>query len=88
MQGAKGPEHCIYLPFSQKTKEIVLWFKSYWYNYSDVAYVPLQSEGQAKGLLIVKEGEEVAYINIFVRICQLHQPYHTPRPRRIHYRRG
>ena len=33
-----------------------------------------------------KGREEVAYITLFVRICQPHQPHHTPRPRRIHYR--
>ena len=65
MRGAKGPEHCIYLPFYKIKKEMVskkivftiylhiiqlMVFGIYWHNYSDAAYTPSRSEGQAEGL--------------------------------------
>ena len=68
MQGAEGPEHCMYLPFYTIKKEMVskkieftiylhiiqsMVFGIYWHNYSDVAYVPSRSEGQAEGLCIL-----------------------------------
>ena len=73
MRGAEGPEHCIYLSFyTTIKKEMVskknvftiylhiiqsIVFGIFWHNYSDVAYMPSQSEGQAKGLsLYIKEG--------------------------------
>ena len=72
MRGAEGPEHCMYLPFYTIKKEMVskkivftiylhiiqlMVFVIYWHNYSDVAYAPSRSEGQAEGLsLYIKEG--------------------------------
>ena len=65
MQGAEGPEHCMYLPFYTIKKEMVskkivfkiylhiiqsMVFGIYWHNYLDVGYAPSQSEGQAEGL--------------------------------------
>ena len=47
-----------------KNKRIVLLkfaFKIYWHNYSDVAYAPSRSEGQAEGLSLYIKKEADKY---------------------------